>query len=182
MNKLATLILSVALASSAFAGPATYSGKSGKGGKDIAPLAPVGCNCFAPGAAVGVYGAALFNGSGNDAFGGGGILGEFFFTENFGIQGTYGVFATSKEHHEFDAAFIARLPIKSICVAPYVMAGGGYSTNSANRGNYFVGGGIEARIAAAHCLGIFADGAYHFAGNSNDPDYTIVRLGVKFPF
>jgi len=177
MKKIASLLLSVVLASSAFAGPATFSGKSGKG--PVAPLPPAGCNCFAPGAAVGIYGAAIIE-DGDSALGGG-ILAEYFFTENFGLQGSYGAFNTDSTHHEFDAALIARFPIKSICVAPYGMVGGGFSTNSSTRGNYFVGGGIEARIAAAKCLGIFADGAYHFSTGS-EPDFTLVRLGVKFPF
>ena len=46
----------------------------------------------------------------------------------------------------------------------------------------FVGGGVEARLESLNCLGVFADGAYHFAADDNDEDYTIVRLGVKLPF
>jgi hypothetical protein len=175
MKKIASLLLSVVLASSAFAGPAAFSGKSGKG--PVAPMAPAGCNCFAPGAAVGIYGAAIL-GNNDDALGIG-LLGEYFFTEMLGIQGSYGAFNTDSTHHEFDAALIARFPIKSICVAPYAMVGGGFSTNSSTQGNFFAGAGLEARISSANCLGIFADGAYHWGA---DFDYTIVRLGVKFPF
>jgi len=169
-------------ATAAVAGPVSY----GKSSKEVAPLPPpppLGCESFAPGFAIGFFGGALLpDGDSEDDVLGGGFLMEYFFTEYFGIQGTYGIFATDSEHHEFDGALVVRYPIKSICLAPYAMAGGGYSVNSDNRGNYFVGGGLEYRIEAANSLGIFADGAYHFAEDSNDADYTIVRLGVKFPF
>ena len=179
MKYLASLLVSAALASSVFAGPVTYSGKSSK---TVAPIAPSGCACFDPGFAFGVFGAAILPDEGSDDELGGGVLGEYFFTPYIGIQGSYGIFATSPEHHEFDGALVLRYPITSVCVAPYVMAGGGFSSNSDDKGNYFVGGGIEARLEGLNCLGIFADGAYHFAADDGDADYTIVRLGVKFPF
>lgn len=176
MKKLASLILSVVLASSAFAGSPVVMSKNPK-----APIAPqpTGCACFAPGASFGVYGGGILNSTGGDDSLGGGVLADYFFCENFGVQGSYGIFATQSEHHEFDAAFVLRAPIKSLCIAPYALIGGGFSTNSATRGNFLVGGGIEARFSGAGCMGIFADGAYHFA--SEGADYTIVRLGVKFP-
>lgn len=172
--------MAMAFAAAAYAGPVSY----GKADKQVAlpPPPPLGCESFAPGFAVGVYaGAFLPDGDGDNELGGG-ITAEYFFTEFVGIQGSYGVFSTEQEHHEFDAALVLRYPIKSICLAPYVLAGGGYSVNSDNRGNYFVGGGLEYRIESANSLGIFADGAFHFAEDNNDADYTIVRLGVKFPF
>jgi hypothetical protein len=45
-----------------------------------------------------------------------------------------------------------------------------------------LGGGLEARLSSSNCLGIFADGAYYFTGDDAVEDYTIVRLGLKFPF
>ncbi len=178
MKYLASLIAMVALASTAFAGPVTYS----KAPKSVAPIAPAGCACFDPGFAFGIYGGAILPDEGEDDSLGGGVLGEYFFTPYIGIQGSYGVFATGSEHHEFNGALVLRYPITSLCIAPYVMAGGGYSVNSDNGGNYFVGAGLEARLESINCLGIFADGAYHFAADDGDEDYTIVRLGVKFPF
>ncbi len=181
MKKIASLVMSLALASSAFAGPVSYSGKGGKVVNP--PVTPLGCECFAPGFAFGAYGGAyLPDGGSEDDVLGGGVLAEYFFTPYIGIQGSYGIFATDKEHHEFDGALVLRYPITSICIAPYALAGGGFSVNSEDKGNYFVGVGIEARFAAASCLGVFADGTYHFAADSDDEDYTIVRLGVKFPF
>jgi hypothetical protein len=180
MKYLASLLVSAALASSAFAGPVTYSGKSSKA---VTPMAPTGCACFDPGFALGVYGGAFLpNGGNEDDALGGGVLGEYFFTPYIGIQGSYGIYATDSEHHEFDGALVLRYPITSVCVAPYVMVGGGFSTNSDTDGNWFAGAGIEARIESLNCLGIFADGAYHWSADDNQADYTIVRLGVKFPF
>src|SRR5437867_1574683 len=85
MKTIASLIMTVALASSAFAGPVTYSSK---GSKAVAPVA-AGCACFEPGFAVGAFGGAILpSGPGwnePDSLGGG-VLGEFFITENIGIQ------------------------------------------------------------------------------------------------
>lgn len=160
--------MTAVLASSAIAGP--IAAKNPK-----APVMPAPtCDCFAPGASFGAFGGAIFD-RGDNALGGG-LLGEYFFTENIGLQGSYGVYATSKEHHAFDASLVLRAPIKSLCIAPYALVGGGYSVNSTSEGNFHAGGGIDIRLA--NCTGIFADGAYHWA---NEGDYTIVRLGVKIP-
>ncbi len=72
-------------------------------------------------------------------------------------------------------------PITSLCIAPYILAGGGFSTNSSNQGTYHVGAGLEGRIFNADCLGIFADGIYYFS-EDEDRDFTIVRVGVKWTF
>lgn len=176
MKYIASLLMTVALASSAFAGPVTYD----KAPKGVAPVAPLGCECFAPGFALGAFGGAIFpkDDASDDSLGGG-VLAEYFFNQYVGLQGSYGIYAEDSEHHQFDGSLVLRYPITSICVAPYVMAGGGFSTNSDSEGDYHVGGGIEARIESLNCLGIFADGAYHFADHG---DFTIVRLGVKLPF
>lgn len=172
MKILTTLLMTAALASTAFAGPIAKNPKA-----PVLPPPPT-CECFAPGAAFGFFGGALLpNGRGADDALGGGVLAEYFFTENIGIQGSYGVYATDSEHHAFDASLVLRAPIKSLCLAPYVLAGGGYSVNGTSEGNYHVGGGLDYRFN--NCTGIFADGAYHWA---NEGDYTIVRLGVKIPF
>ena len=174
MKLIASLIVSAALASTAIAGP--MSSKNPKA--PVMPMPPAGCDCFAPGAAFGVFGGAILpNGRSADDALGGGLLSEYFFTQNIGIQGSYGVYATDSEHHAFDASLVLRAPITSLCLAPYILAGGGFSSNSSNEGNWHVGGGLDYRLN--NCAGIFADGAYHFAENG---DYTIVRLGVKFPF
>jgi len=172
MKILTTLLMTAALASSALAGPIAKNPK--------APVLPdPTCECFAPGAAIGFFGGAILpndRGGSDDALGGG-LLAEYFFTENIGLQGSYGIYATDSEHHAFDASLVLRAPIKSLCLAPYLLAGGGYSVNGTSEGNWHVGGGLDYRFN--NCSGIFADGAYHFAEAG---DYTIVRLGVKIPF
>ncbi len=177
MKKLLTLIMSIALGSSAFAGSVSYSGKAGKAVQPVAP--EVGCNAFESKFALGVFGGAILPSGdrGGDALGGG-VLGEYFFCPNFGVQMSYGLYATDKEHHQFDGSLVFRYPITSLCIAPYVFTGGGYSTNSVQGGDIHVGGGLEARFTSINNLGVFADGAYHFSDNG---DFTIVRLGVKFP-
>jgi virulence family protein len=178
MKKIASLIIAAALAApSVFAGP-VYT--SSKGGKQVQPMAPIGCECFAPGFALGIFGAGILpDGEGDDALGGG-VLAEYFFTENIGIEGSYGLFATDSEHHEFDAALVLRFPITDICIAPYIMGGAGYSTNSEEAWTLFAGGGIDVRLPDMDCMAIFADGAYHWS-EDDDSDFTLVRVGLKFP-
>ena len=178
--KIPTLLLAAcALATSAIAGPVSYSSKSAK--NVVQPQAAIGCDCFAPGAAIGINGTGIiFNGDGDDDALGGGVLAEYFFTEMIGIQGSYNILATDSEHHEFDGALIVRFPITSICLAPYIMGGGGYSTDSNDSWNVFAGAGLELRLPDVNCLGIFADAAYHWA-DDDGTDFTLIRLGVKFP-
>ncbi len=176
MKKIASLIMSIALASSAFAGSPAYSGKSGKG--PVMPLPPT-CDAFGPGFSLGAFGTGFIPKQGGDDALGGGALAEYFFNENFGIQGSYSASATHTTHHQFDADLILRAPIKSLCIAPYLMVGGGFSTNSETVGDWHVGGGIEAHFAALKNINIFADGAYHFHSDS-DLNFTLVRLGIKF--
>jgi hypothetical protein len=177
MKYLASLLVSAALTSSVFAGPVTYSSKAPK---DVV-IPPAGCACFDPGFAFGAFGGGFLpdNDFEDDVLGGG-VLAEYFFTPYIGLQGSYGIYATDSEHHQFDGSLILRYPITSICIAPYVMVGGGLSTNAETDGDFHAGGGIEARFESLNCLGVFADGAYHWG--EDERDFTIVRLGVKLPF
>jgi hypothetical protein len=174
MKRLAFLVLTLSLTCSAIAGPVTYTKNP------TAPiLPPTGCECFAPGFALGGFGGAIFGDNAGDDALGGGVLAEYFFTPYIGIQGSYGLYATDSEHHQFDGSLVLRYPIPSLCIAPYVLVGGGFSTNSDQQGDAHVGGGIEARFEGLNCLGVFADGAYHWDDNG---DFAIARLGVKLPF
>jgi len=180
MKSIFTLLLSAALVSSALAGATTtYSGKSGK---VVQPMAQAGCDCFAPGAAFGVFGGGIFPKEDGADAAGGGVLFDYFFTEYIGFQGSYGLFATSSEHHQFDGSLVLRAPITSLCVAPYMMGGAGMSVNGDNNTDYHLGAGIEARFASMDCMGLFVDGTYHFAANDQDSDFTVGRVGVKFRF
>lgn len=171
-----SLLTVVTLTASSFAG--TSYAKNTK--NPIAP-APTGCDCFGPGFSFGLYGGGFIPPHEHESELGGGAILEYFFNDWIGIQGTYGIYATNAEHHQFDGSLVLRYPIRSICIAPYAIVGGGGSTNSDRSGDWHVGGGIDARIPSSNCLGIFADGAYHFA-EEGQQDFTIVRLGVKFKF
>jgi opacity protein-like surface antigen len=174
MKKIASLLMTVALASSVFAGSApVYSGKSGKA--VMAPPPPA-CDWFAPGFKVGANVSGILFNEGGDSSIGGGVLAEYFFCENFGVEGSYNLFATDSEHHQFDLNLVARFPMLNGCWAPYVLAGGGFATNGESDWNWQVGGGVEAHLSGN--MGIFADGAYHWSEGPRD--YTIVRVGLKF--
>ncbi len=179
MKSINTLLAVVALSTSAFAGP-SYSGKNPKAPTLPPPPPPAGCQCFEPGSAFDVFvGGFLPDGAGDDVLGGG-VGYNYFFTRNFGIDVNYGLYATNSEHHQFDGNLVLRAPIDSLCIAPYILAGGGYATNSFKSGTYQVGAGIDVRFQSAGCLGMFAEGLYHFS--SNTPDFTTVRLGLRVPF
>lgn len=178
MKSLLTLLTVVALSGSAFAG--SYGYKNPKA-PVLPPPPPAGCDAFGPGLAFGAFGGALL-GDTDDVLGGG-ILAEYAFSEYFAVQGSYGLYATESEHHNFDAALVLRYPITSICLAPYALVGGGFATNAENVGHFFVGGGVDWRIPTASNLSVFADAAYYFADRDyGDDNSTIVRLGVKMPF
>ena len=105
MKKIASLLFSLTLASSALAGTADSS-------KTVQPtIAPPGCDCFAPGFAMGAFGGAFMPSHGGSGVGGGGVLAEYFVSEYLGFQGSYGVYATNSEHHQMDGSVVLRLPI-----------------------------------------------------------------------
>jgi hypothetical protein len=174
MKSLLTILATVAISGAAIAGPVSYKNPKAP---VMPPPAPTGCECFAPGFMLGAFGGAVL---GNEDALGGGILGEYAFSPYIALQGSYGLYATQSEHHQFDAALILRYPITSLCLAPYAMVGGGFSTNADTRGDFLVGGGLDLRLPSASCMSIFADGAWYVLGDNDDQ--TIVRLGVKFPF
>src|SRR4051812_33495467 len=123
MKPIAVFLVICALVSGALAGP-TYT--TGKGAKSVNIPPSLGCDCFQPGAALGIYGGGILDE--DDALGGV-ALGEYFFTQYLGFQLSYGVFATESAHHEIDGAFLLRYPIPSACIAPYLMVGGGLGLN-----------------------------------------------------
>jgi hypothetical protein len=174
-----TLLIAGAVSATAWAGPVSYSGKSSKQVQQTA-IAP-GCECFTPGFNLGIYGAGIiFDGDDNppNSLGGGASI-DYFFTRNIGLEGSYTILATPAEHHEFDGALVVRFPIDSLCLAPYVMGGGGYTVNSDNSWNWFAGAGFDWRLPNVNCMGIFADGAYHWAEDSDD-NFVLIRVGLKF--
>lgn len=181
MKTIATLFAVALLGSTAIAGPDTYSGKATK---NPLPVPPTGCECFEPGFAVGAFGGGFLGGDNptwDDSLGGG-VLAEYFFSPYLGVQLSYGVYALSSEQHVLDGNLVLRYPVRSLCIAPYLILGGGLNVDGRTEGNFSVGGGVEARCPEISCVGVFADGAYHWVPDNRDDDYTIVRLGVKVPF
>ncbi len=187
MKLLSSLIIAASLASSAFAGT-DYSSKSSK---VVQPMAPE-CDPWAPGFAVGAFADGLLPRFGSSHYAGGGVMGEYFFTDNIGIQGDYSVLAYHSERHQFEANMIARFPIRSINLAPYILAGGTYSTGGASEGGFETGSqslggwqagaGFECRFGQCSHVGFFADGAYHWDASHYARDYVLVRAGFKVTF
>ena len=114
-----------------------------------------------------------------DGFGGGIALNYFFMRYlGVGVEGNLydgdvnGVW-------NLDGRLIARYPIDSACLVPYVFAAGGVQTNGETSGTFGAGGGLEYRITPQK-LGIFAEGRYTWAGSSDDSAQ--VRVGVRVVF
>ncbi len=167
-------------AASAVAGP-YYSSKSGP---ELPPPQPLGCVCFDGGSLeVSAFAAGLLP-SGDDhglddAFGGGIGVG-YFFTPNIGMEVNYAVFSEDQAVHLATVNAVVRAPLGDICLAPYFLVGGGVHSNSVTQGIWNIGGGLDWRLDAAGCFGIFADAVYTFAEDTDD--YTVIRLGVRKNF
>lgn len=119
------------------------------------------------------------DGSHGDGFGGG--LGvNYFFTRNLGISVSGNLYdGDANGVWNVDADLVLRFPIEgSICIAPYILAGGGIETNGTTVGTWNAGAGLEWR--ATHTIGIFGEGRYIWAGG--DEDGVQARLGLRFVF
>jgi hypothetical protein len=176
MKKITTLFAVAMLAGSVFAGPVSYSSKSSK-----SVVAPAPETCFGPGFDIGLYGSALIPNDSRDNYdtgGGGGILAEYFFCNYVGVQASYTINSTASGLHTYSGDLVLRLPIESLCIAPYAIVGGGGDTDGDSLGQWHVGGGLDVRFRGSP-LGIFADGAYYWHDNSNR-DYTMIRAGIKW--
>lgn len=183
MNK--TNIATLAFASLGLVSAQAGSGyvSYGKSPKAPAPMeVPSLCECFNGNTSnVSVFVAGILPESESPGFedaAGGGIAMNYFFTEHVGIEGSYSLFATDTEVHQVSGSVILRLPIKSLCLAPYIFGGGSYHTDSVNQATYHAGAGLDYRFAS--CVGVFADAQYNWAEDTSD--YTTVRGGVRFGF
>lgn len=177
MKKITALFAVAMLASSAFAGPVSYSGKGSK----MVNIPPAPETCFGPGFDIGIYGSALIpkDSYGDyDNGGGGGILAEYFFCNYVGIQGSYTINSTASGLHTYSGDLILRAPIESLCIAPYLMVGGGGDTDGQSLGQWHAGGGLDVRFRGSP-FGIFADGAYYWH-DEDTRDYTMIRAGIKW--
>jgi hypothetical protein len=139
------------------------------------------CDCFDPGKVqVSLYGAgAIFDsGSYDDSLGGGLGLG-YFFCENAGIEIDATWLATDSVLHNFSGSLVLRLPIKSACIAPYILGGGGLAVDGEKEGTAHIGGGIDVRFGDGPlCPGFFADARYTWTEDEND--FTLIRAGFRF--
>jgi len=78
-----------------------------------------------------------------------------------------------------DASLIARYPLElgTLCIAPYILGGGGVQTDGTTVGSWFAGGGLEWRVTPR--IGIFGEGRYIWA---EDTESANARLGLRFVF
>jgi len=200
-----SILVSLTIGATALvAGPTGYYGGGGGGkqpvsyGKNPPPTmgpAPVaaGCECFAPGTALSIFAAGYIPdgtsiGGGLNAFDhddddvvGGGIGFEQFVTTNLGYAFTAAWYGEEGTIHNYTLDAIYRLPLGDLCVAPYVLGGGGVHTNGSVAAIGRLGAGLDIRFPGLSCSGLFADWIYTF-GSDDVSDTQIVRLGVKLPF
>jgi hypothetical protein len=139
------------------------------------------CDCFDEGkVTVSLYGAGIVfeNGGIDDALGGGLGIG-YFFTEYAGVEADATWLATDSVLHNFSGSLVLRYPIKSACLAPYLIVGGGYETDSVQQWTAHAGGGIDWRFGSGPtCPGLFADGRYTWT--EEDMNFVLIRAGFKF--
>lgn len=115
-----------------------------------------------------------------DGFGGG-IGVNYFFMRYLGVGVDGNIVSASNGLWTFSGSLIARYPIEAgnLCLAPYVLTGGGFQTDGINAGTWHVGGGLEWRCT--HNIGVYGEGRYTWAG-SHQEDSARVSLGVRFIF
>ncbi|MBP7948007.1 MAG: hypothetical protein KA004_00025 [Verrucomicrobiales bacterium] len=157
------------------------AGVTGKApvGKTPPPPPPAGCSCFEPGGQFSLFAAAMIGDGGElDDSLGGGISAAYFFTPYVGLEGEAAWFAEDSVVHSFTGSLVLRAPITSICLAPYIMVGGGVHANSVTQGVFHAGGGLDYRFS--NCIGLFADARYVWAEETDN--YVIVRSGFRMNF
>ena len=118
---------------------------------------------------------------------GGGVGLNYFLTRNFGL-GVDAAWLAAKEAnytarsadpttvHNFSASLIYRFPIDSVCVAPYIFAGGGFAVDGKQWATAHAGAGIEKRLSSK--VGLFTDARWTFLGDRYGRD-SIGNLGVR---
>jgi hypothetical protein len=181
-----SLAFCVAISGTALAGP---SGGWGKVSYDKTPPPPPPAPlCFEAGEFTvdGFFGGAYGQDTVYDGIGdgyGGGVGFNYFLTEMFGVTARYFAFDNDAPggsvEHDISFSGVVRFPIESLCIAPYIMGGGGVITNGATKGTAHVGGGLDWRFAER--LGLFADGRYTWLGSGKN-DYASFNVGLRMKF
>lgn len=187
------LVATVALAATSLAGTATY--RSGKTYKEYKGTETP--TCFSDTELqVDIFGTYAV-GEGPNQVGlfrdhgwGGGIGVNYFFARYFGL-GVDGYWLDTKSRggddvvvHNVTGSLILRYPIDSICLAPYLFAGGGGHFDGDNWASAHVGAGLEYRVVP-NKIGIFLDGRWTYLGDrfgSNDLNFTAIRTGIRWVF
>ena len=179
MKKLALTILAFGIGLSvAQAGSSSYYYSSKAPAKDPIPLQPE--NCFYAGESFvdifGVYADPEDGSELDDTVGGGFGIGHFI-TEYLGVRGRAYWWDGDSVIHSVAADAILRMPIQSLCIAPYIYGGVGGAFNGENQFTSHFGGGIEARLTGR--LGVFADYSRNFA---DEGDWDLYSLGLRILF
>lgn len=197
MKKLAfSLLVGAALAATSFAGQEIVSGKDKK-----VVVPPTTCfndrelqidifGAYADGHALTHAGPVRDHGWG------GGVGVNYFFNRYVGIGAD--AFWLSAKHnaaapgttdestvfHNVDGSVIFRLPIDSMCLAPYGFLGGGAEFDGQSWGYGFVGVGLEYRVVPAK-VGLFIDSRWNYYGDRydhGDQNNFAFRAGVRWVF
>ena len=185
MKKLALTILALGLGlTAAQAGSSSYYYSAKAPAKDPIPLQPE--NCFYAGETfVDIFGMySNPNGSSSglaelDAGYGGGFGVGHFLTEYFGVRGRAYWWDGDGATTSLNADAIVRVPIQSLCVAPYAYGGiGGAFSDNADQFTQHLGAGVELRLTGR--MGVFADYSYNFAEDSSD--WNLYTIGVRVLF
>lgn len=114
-----------------------------------------------------------------DGFGGG--LGvNYFFTRNFGVA-VSGSLYDGDQHAIWNTNLdlVLRFPIENgVCIAPYILAGGGLECDGTIIGTYGAGAGLEWR--ATPTFAIYGEGRFQWGALSEE--VAVARLGLRFVF
>ena len=142
-------------------------------------------NCFDAGFVFSGFGSGFWPEDArlNNAIGGG-VSVAYFFGHNFGLEGSYMLHGsgTAQQVGTFDLVY--RFPLGGECcstIAPYIFGGPGMVSAGDSEFLWNVGAGLDFRMEGWGCVGLFSDFSYNFV-NNNQPDFTLIRAGIRLPF
>lgn len=119
---------------------------------------------------------------------GGGLALSYFFGHNFGLEGSYHVHGSGTaagsdiQVGKFNAVY--RIPLGGECcanIAPYVFGGPGVLAGGTSEMLWNIGGGVDVRLESWGCVGFFTDFSYNWVDRVQ-PDFTLIRAGIRVPF
>jgi hypothetical protein len=86
--------------------------------------------------------------------------------------------------YNFTGSVILRFPSDSLCVAPYVFAGGEFHTDGDNWASAHAGVGVEYRVVPQK-IGIFTDARWTYDGDrygNGEQNNGMARAGIRVVF